>query len=189
MSTTLMQRNLVHPRGEKSQHFDRAKQKKGPTIVDVRTPREFEKVHIPGSKNIPLTDLESSLSKIREIAKDHELTLVCRTQNRVRLAYDRLVSCGIPNCRILDGGITQWIADGKPVIRGKKGFSLDQQVRLSAGLLIFIGVVLGVLISPWFLLIPGGIGAGLIHAGWTDSCLMGTMLATLPFNRRRSPST
>jgi len=153
-------------------------------IIDVRTPGEFDEVHIPGSKNIPLTDLESSLSELEETAKDYELVLVCRTQNRVKLAYDQLLRHGITHCRTLEGGVTQWIADGKPVVRGKPGVSLERQVRLSAGIMIVIGVVLGVLVSPWFLLLPAAAGIGLIHAGWTDSCLMGMILANMPFNRR-----
>ncbi|GJL64792.1 MAG: sulfurtransferase [Nitrospirales bacterium] len=157
-------------------------------IVDVRTPGEFEEVHIPGSRNIPLTDLKSALPELVETAKNHELILACRTQNRVKLAYGQLVTHGISNCRILEGGVTQWIAEGKPVVRGKRGFSLEQQVRLSAGTVIVGGVVLSVLVSSWFLLIPAAAGIGLIHAGWTDSCLMGTMLATLPFNRKKMPT-
>lgn len=157
-------------------------------IIDVRTPSEFEEAHIPGSKNIPLTDLKSALPELRETAKHHELTLVCRTQNRVKLAYDQLVANGISHCRMLEGGVTQWIADGKPVIRGTRGFSLEQQVRLSAGMLIVCGVILSGLVSSWFLLLPAAAGIGLIHAGWTDSCLMGMLLTTLPFNRSKRPT-
>jgi len=101
METTLKPRNFLSQIGEDGQESDREHQRKGSIIVDVRTPREFEEVHIPGSKNIPLTDLESSLSEIRTITNNHELMLVCRTQNRVRLAYDQLVSYGITNCCIL----------------------------------------------------------------------------------------
>ncbi|WP_447969756.1 rhodanese-like domain-containing protein [Nitrospira sp. M1] len=154
-------------------------------IVDVRTPGEFEEVHIPHSKNIPLTELESSLPELVEAAKNYkELTLVCRTQNRVKLAHKQLAAHGIRNTRILEGGITQWTADGKPVIRGKQGMSLERQVRLGAGMMIVTGVILGVLVNPWLLVVPAAAGIGLIHAGWTDSCLMGMILARLPYNRR-----
>ncbi|GJL54977.1 MAG: sulfurtransferase [Nitrospirales bacterium] len=157
-------------------------------IIDVRTPGEFEEVHIPGSMNIPLTDLESSLPELRERVKNYEeLILVCRTQNRVELAHNQLVAHGIRHARILEGGVTQWVADGKPVIRGKQGMSLERQVRLAAGMMIVVGIISGVLISPWFLLLPAAAGIGLMHAGWTDSCLMGMLLTFLPYNRR-SPS-
>jgi len=41
----------------------------GAVIVDVRTPGEFKGGHIKGSKNIPLPDLRSSVSKIKALKK------------------------------------------------------------------------------------------------------------------------
>ena len=155
-------------------------------IIDVRTPGEFVEAHIPGSRNIPLTDLETFLPELREISRHRQLTLVCRTQNRVKLAYNELVIHGITNVRILEGGITKWVADGKPLIRSQKGISLEGQVRIAAGTMIVAGTTLGVFVSPWFLMIPAAVGGGLIHAGWTDSCLMGMMLSKIPFNRIRT---
>jgi rhodanese-related sulfurtransferase len=154
-------------------------------FIDVRTPSEFEEAHIPESRNIPLADIHKFLPELREAAKSQTLVLLCRTANRVQIAHDHLVNNGITNCRILDGGITKWIADGHAVVRGRKGYSLERQTRLIAGLLVMVGVGLGVTLSPWFLLIPAAAGAGLFHAGLTDSCLMGIMLGQLPFNRHK----
>ncbi len=36
-----------------------------PLILDVRTPEEFEEGHLPGSVNIPHTELRDRLSEIR----------------------------------------------------------------------------------------------------------------------------
>ena len=157
-------------------------------FLDVRTPSEFEEAHIPDSRNIPLADLHKFLPELEKVAKEKSLVLVCRTHNRVKIAYDHLVNSGVTNCRILDGGITTWMAAGNPVIRGRKGYSLERQTRLAAGLLVMVGVALGVTISPWFLVIPAAAGAGLFHAGLTDSCLMGIMLGKLPFNRHTKVS-
>ena len=155
-------------------------------IIDVRTPSEFEEVHIPDSRNIPLADLQRFLPELQQVATDHSVTLVCRTQNRVKIARDQLVNSGITNCQVLEGGLTAWMAAGNPVIRGRHGYSLERQTRLTAGFMVMVGVALGVTMSPWFLLIPAGAGAGLFHAGLTDSCLMGIMLGKLPLNRVRS---
>ena len=154
-------------------------------IIDVRTPGEFLKVHIAGSRNVPLTDLETFLPELREISRHRQLTLVCRTQNRVKLAYNEFVIHGITNVGILEGGITKWVADGKPVIRGLEGISLQGQVRIAAGTMIVVGTALGAFVSPWLLMIPAAVGGGLIHAGWTDSCLMGMLLSKFPFNQKR----
>ncbi|UCE64454.1 MAG: rhodanese-like domain-containing protein [Nitrospirota bacterium] len=155
-------------------------------FIDVRTPSEFEEAHIPESRNIPLADIHKFLPELREAAKGQTLVLLCRTHNRVQIARDHLVKNGITNCRVLEGGITKWIADGKAIIRGRKGYSLERQTRLIAGLLVMIGVGLGVTLSPWFLLLPAAAGAGLFHAGLTDSCLMGILLGKLPFNRHKT---
>lgn len=160
-----------------------AKAGNGRLLVDVRTPSEFEEAHIDGARNIPLAELHKFVPELRDIAKEKTLVLVCRTQNRVKIAYDHLVNSGITNCRILDGGITTWMAAGNPVVRGKQAFSLERQVRLIAGALTVLGTGLGVLVNGWFLVLPAVVGAGLFHAGLTDSCLMATFLSRLPFNR------
>jgi hypothetical protein len=59
----------------------------------------------------------------------------------------------------------------------------ERQVRLVAGTLVATGSALSAAVSPWFLLIPGGIGLGLMFAGITDTCPMGMLLARLPWNR------
>ncbi len=185
MEKILEKQDCISPGMKHESRFDNVQLAKQQVFIDVRTTGEFEEVHIAGSRNIPLTDLQSFLPELSEIAESHELTLVCRTQNRVKLAYYQLVSEGIGNCRILEGGVTQWIAEGNPVVRGRRGISLEGQVRMAAGTLIVVGILLSVLFSPWLLLVPAAVGAGLIHAGWTDSCLMGMLLSKLSFNRMK----
>ena len=61
--------------------------------------------------------------------------------------------------------------------------SLLRQVQIVAGALILLGTVLGAAASPWFLLLSGFVGAGLMFAGITNTCGMATLLAKLPYNR------
>ncbi|MFM7738517.1 MAG: DUF2892 domain-containing protein, partial [Planctomycetota bacterium] len=75
---------------------------------------------------------------------------------------------------------------GLPAIRGQKAMSLERQVRVAAGLLVLAGVVLGYLVHPWIFALSGAIGAGLIFAGVTDTCMMGNMLAKMPWNQASS---
>ncbi len=184
MATTVEKQDGMHP-WVGSDEVLKPEQELEQIVIDIRTPREFEEVHIPGSRNIPLTDLQKFLPELSELATTQSLTLVCRTHNRVKIAYDHLSNSGISNCQILEGGMTRWIADGNPVIRGKKGISLEGQVRMAAGGLIVLGTVLGAFVSSWLLFIPAVVGAGLFHAGWTDSCLMGMVLTKLPYNRAK----
>jgi hypothetical protein len=62
-------------------------------------------------------------------------------------------------------------------------WALERQVRLLAGLLGLLGVLLGVTVSLWWLLVPGFVGCGLIFAGCSGFCPMGEALARLPWNR------
>lgn len=156
-------------------------------LIDVRTPAEFGEVHVPGAINVPLADVSRFLSVIKAKSGDGPIVLMCRTQNRIKLAYDQLKEFGVNDCHLLDGGITAWKTAGYPVVQGQRAISLEGQVRMVAGALIVLGVILGVAINPWFFTIPAGVGAGLFHAGYTDSCLMGTILAKLPFNRAKGP--
>ncbi len=156
---------------------------KAPVYIDIRTPQEFETVHIPGSHNFPLPALSSRLEELKQLAQDRPIILLCRTQNRVRQAYDFLSGQGITDCTILSGGITEWIREGKPVTRGKQRLSLEGQVRAIAGGLILLGVGLSMTVHWGFLLLPTLVGLGLLHAGLTDSCLMGMLLSRLPYNR------
>jgi hypothetical protein len=43
--------------------------------------------------------------------------------------------------------------------------------------------VLGLLVSPWFFVVPAFVGAGLITAGVTGFCGMARMLMRAPWNR------
>ncbi len=164
--------------------------KNEPLYIDVRTPQEFEGVHVPGARNIPLPDLHKYVEELQALAQQRSLILVCRTQNRVKIAREYLVNNGLANCEILEGGITAWVDQGKPVIKGQQGISLEGQVRAIAGGLILLGVALGFTVHSGFFLLPAMVGVGLLHAGLTDSCLMGMLLSQLPRNRiLKAPST
>ena len=154
-----------------------------PVYIDVRTPQEFESVHIAGARNIPLPDLHTYVDELKALSQKRPIKLVCRTQNRVKIAYEYLTNNGLTNCEILDGGLTQWVDQGNPVIKGQQRISLEGQVRAIAGGLILIGVALGFTVHSGFFVLPAIVGAGLLHAGLTDSCLMGMLLSKLPMNR------
>ncbi|MBO6536217.1 MAG: rhodanese-like domain-containing protein [Balneolaceae bacterium] len=48
-------------------------QQEGATIIDVRTPSEYQSGHVQGSKNIPLQQLPSSLDSLNP----HKTIIVC----------------------------------------------------------------------------------------------------------------
>jgi rhodanese-related sulfurtransferase len=184
MNTTLLDQQHTAETVPGSQQFEPPS--KEPIYIDVRTPQEFESVHIAGARNIPLPDIQNYVDELKTLSQEHPLRLMCRTQNRAKIAYEYLTNNGVTNCEILDGGITAWVAQGKPVVQGKQGISLEGQVRAIAGGLILVGVALGFTVHSGFFVLPALVGAGLLHAGLTDSCLMGMLLSQLPMNRTQN---
>ncbi len=153
------------------------------TLVDVRTPGEFAEVHADGAVNIPLADLKEFAEDFKDIAKNKTIHLMCRTERRATIAKETLKEMGITATAIVPGGMTRWLEEGKNVVRGKKGMSIERQVRICAGGLVVIGAVLGYFVNPAFIALSAFVGAGLIFAGITDTCGMAMVLGRLPFNR------
>ena len=75
-------------------------------ILDVRTPEEFAKKHIPGALNIPNETIGTE--EIPELPDKDQLILVyCRSGNRSKQASEKLVALGYTNI-VEFGGINDW---------------------------------------------------------------------------------
>lgn len=154
----------------------------GIRLLDVRTPGEYESVHIRGAYNVPLDMLGEHGPDIRAHV-DQPVVLICQSGQRARKAEEALKSAGMPNLHVLDGGVNGWVAAGKPVQRGGERISLERQVRIVAGALAATGGLLAVLVNPLFGLLAAFIGSGLVFAGVTDTCGMAMVLSRLSYNR------
>ena len=75
------------------------KEKKG-TLLDVRSPMEFEENHILGAINVPLDTIESNVQKISEMQKPIEV--YCLSGGRSSIATGILQQNGIQD--IFNGG-------------------------------------------------------------------------------------
>jgi uncharacterized membrane protein YdjX (TVP38/TMEM64 family)/rhodanese-related sulfurtransferase len=80
-----------------------------PTIIDVRGADEFNGPlgHIPGSKNIALSDLQDQISTLDDI-RDQPIVLVCKTDKRSGAAAHILETAGFSDVRVLSGGVDAW---------------------------------------------------------------------------------
>lgn len=152
-----------------------------PRVLDVRTPGEFETVHIPCAYNVPLDLLREHRDEIIKHLDD-DVVLVCRSGQRAAQAEQTLRNAGLPNVHILDGGITTWEAKGFPVNRGTRRWDLERQVRLVAGSIV-LSSILGSIAAPRLKWLAAGIGGGLAAAALTNTCAMGMLLSRLPYNR------
>lgn len=151
-------------------------------LLDVRTPGEYESVHIRGAYNVPLDTLREHGPDIQAHV-DEPVVLICQSGARARRGEEALRSAGMPNLHILEGGMNGWVAAGKAVERGPERLSLERQVRIIAGALAAVGGILALAVSPLFGLLPTIVGGGLLFAGVTDTCGMAILLSRLPYNR------
>ena len=78
----------------------------GAVLLDVRTRNEYTKSHIPGSINIPLSDLQKISVKVKE--KDTPLFVHCLSGGRSRQAVSILKKMGYSDVTDI-GGINGYI--------------------------------------------------------------------------------
>lgn len=151
------------------------------TVLDVRSPAEFETRHITGSYNLPL-HLVGEHATALAARLDRKVVLVCQSGVRADQARQRLAGTGMDNLHVLTAGVSGYAAAGGPVVEGRPRWSMDRQVRLVAGGLVLAGVLVS-RVTPQAVLLAGGIGAGLTVSALTDTCTMGRLLSALPYNR------
>lgn len=151
-------------------------------VLDVRTPGEYESVHIRGAYNVPLDTLGEHAAEIRANVSD-PIVLVCQSGQRARSAEEALKVSGLRNLHVLDGGVNGWVSAGQPVVRGAKRMSLERQVRIVAGTLAAAGGILALSVNPAFAFLSVFVGSGLVFAGITDTCGMAMVLSRVPYNR------
>lgn len=150
--------------------------------IDVRTPLEHREVHAEGVNLLPLDRLDADA--VRSLRQAQEpVYLFCRSGNRAGQAQVKLAAAGLTGCHVVEGGTDAWAAAGLPVVRGKRGMSLERQVRIAAGFLVVLGVVLALTVHPYAIALSGFVGAGLMFAGITDWCGLGLVIARMPWNR------
>ncbi|AKN74530.1 transporter [Streptomyces sp. PBH53] len=159
------------------------------TVIDVRTRGEYASGHLPGALNIPLDQVRRALPEIRHAARRGEVLLVCASGARSESARTLLAEHGIPSTA-LSGGTRAWAADGHALQRPagrdtRAGWSMERQVRFTAGTAVLLGLLLGLLVHPAFQLLSAGIAGGLVLSALTDTCGMAVVLARLPHNRPR----
>lgn len=127
-------------------------------LIDVRTRKEFGKVHIPGARSIPLPELRGSrVLHDRKLAATEPLYVICRSRVLAGLASGILEGAGCPNAVVVDGGMETWEAQGLSVLR-KKWF---QRITVDAPMLALIagfGLGLGLTVHEIFFVVPLIIG-------------------------------
>jgi rhodanese-related sulfurtransferase len=154
---------------------------KNTQLIDVREYAEFAAGRVAEAKLIPLGEIEKRRNEL-----DHsQITYVmCRTGNRSSAAQKKLKTLGSTNVINVEGGFDAWKKANLPFEKDEKAsWALERQVRFAAGLLVLTGVILSLVVHPYFIIIAAFVGAGLTFSGLTDWCGMAMFLAKMPWNR------
>lgn len=152
-------------------------------LIDVRTPAEYETAHVDGSVLMPVDRLDCGA--VTAAAQGAELrVLVCQSGIRAVKAAGQLAAAGLGGWVVLEGGVAAWDKAGLPLERGRFTLPLERQVFMVAGLLVFLGVMLGWQVDPRCYALSGFVGLGLMMAGLTGFCPMGILLGKMPWNQR-----
>lgn len=153
-------------------------------LIDVRTPMEYQELHVVQARNVPLDRLDpAAVMQAREGGRDEPLYVICRSGGRGRQACEKFLAAGFANVVNVEGGTLACEQNGLPVARGRKTISLERQVRIAAGSLVLLGALLGWTVHPAFVALSAFVGAGLVFAGVTDTCGMALLLARMPWNQ------
>ncbi|MGI9252403.1 MAG: rhodanese-like domain-containing protein [Thermomicrobiales bacterium] len=152
------------------------------TILDVRTPGEYESEHIPGSFNVPLDQLPLYAVSLRDTVHK-PVVLVCRSGARAKVAESTLKAKDLQGLHVLAGGVSAWEADGRPLVRGVQQWDIFRQVRGVAGTLVLVFALLGILVWQPLTWGAAAVGFGLLFSALSNNCMMANMLGKLPYNR------
>jgi rhodanese-related sulfurtransferase len=150
-------------------------------VVDVRSPEEFERGHVPGAVNIPLPHLSQRLA---DLSKEATLTLVCWSGQRASAAADLLQGKGY-TCSVLAGGTKRWMEEGHAVVATRaSGWALERQIRFAMGLIVIAFSGAALLGATWGAPLALAVGIAATLTSMLGICPMGSVLMRMPWNRQ-----
>jgi rhodanese-related sulfurtransferase len=85
-------------------------------VVDVRPQAEFNKGHIHGARNIPLSKLKENLKSLEKY-ENTPIIMVCANGITVASACSTLKKAGFQQVNKLAGGMGSWVGDNLPVVK------------------------------------------------------------------------
>jgi rhodanese-related sulfurtransferase len=87
-------------------------------VVDLRPQADFEKGHIPGSRNVQMSQFDPE-NKQLVAARSLPVVLVCKAGQTSSSAAARLRKAGFERVFVLDGGIGAWQQADLPLAKGR----------------------------------------------------------------------
>ena len=155
----------------------------GAILVDIREADERARERIAGARHLPLSKLDEADLALHD---GKPVIFHCRSGARTLANSARLAARAGESCEayVVEGGLDAWRKAGLPVVTDRsQPIEMQRQVQIGAGSMALAGTLLGALVSPWFYIVPGFVGTGLLLAGLTGFCGMARLLMRAPWNR------
>ena len=86
------------------------------TIIDVRTPGEYESGHLPNAMNINYSS-SGFKEQLNALNKDQEIYVYCKVGGRSARAAKTLEELGFTKIYDLKGGIKSWQKEGFKIVQ------------------------------------------------------------------------
>jgi rhodanese-related sulfurtransferase len=83
-------------------------------LLDVRSPEEYTKARIPGSINIPITEVEKKIASF-VVDKDQKVFVYCLSGSRSVFAVQKMIELGYTNVFDVMSGLLAWRAQNYPL--------------------------------------------------------------------------
>jgi rhodanese-related sulfurtransferase len=88
-------------------------------VIDLRPMADFQKGHIPGSKNVQMSQFDPEAKQLAA-ARALPVVLVCKAGQTSSDAARRLRKAGFEQVYVLDGGIGAWQQADLPLAKGAR---------------------------------------------------------------------
>ena len=94
--------------------FDRLDDADAPLVLDVRTPGEYQRGHVPGAVNIPYQQVGARLGELGEI-NGRDVVVYCEAGPRAQRTEMTRRTAGFERLYHLEGDMAAWRASQMPV--------------------------------------------------------------------------
>jgi rhodanese-related sulfurtransferase len=98
----------------KAMEFEKLRAKKKTVVLDVRSPEEFAKGHVPGAINADINSPDFT-AKAAQFDKKQTILVNCHVGSRGAIASAKLAGLGFKTVCNLDGGLDAWEKSEKTV--------------------------------------------------------------------------
>jgi rhodanese-related sulfurtransferase len=108
--------SALGPKAVSTQILTNMVNRDGAIVVDIRAQAEFNKGHIHGARNIPMSKLKDSLQSLEKY-ENTPIIMVCANGITVAGACSILKKAGFQQVNKLTGGMGSWVGDNLPVVK------------------------------------------------------------------------